>query len=207
LSAYVPKHFPEKFGRIANFRISTYADYKEWLSFKENCKSQGLNICHVLICMIKAWNKGIQGKMEAEKIVTARSVIHLQMQNSFVYQPQRPRREPDPQLIRSRKPFARTVGGMAAQLYLLWKVSDLERPFSYLDLAELPPNYVRKLILRLRAKSWIKPSPTRTKPMFYYLTRLLRLEIVEPFMPRKFRVKQKFSPPQSGEFADGGVEP
>jgi len=36
---------------------------------------------------------------------------------------------------------------------------------------------------------------------------MLRLEIVEPFMPRKFRVKQKFSPPESGEFVDGGVEP
>lgn len=155
------------FRKLCNFRVSTMEDYEEWLRFKQNCDAQNLDICHVAISLIKAWNKATEGIHEAETITTPTNIINIQMQNSFIYQPQRPRRTPDPHLISSKSPFARTVSSKAAELYLLWKISELNRSFSYLDLSELPQNYCRKLILRLKRKGLIKPLPPRTRPRFY----------------------------------------
>lgn len=169
------------FRKLCNFRVSTHEDYDEWLLFKRNTKALGLDICHINICLIRSWNKALGGKSEMETITTPLNVINLQMQNTFVYQPQRPRREPSPSLISSKKLFARTVSSIAAELYLLWKVSGLNRSFSYLDLSELPSNYTRKLILRLKRKGLIKPLPPRTRPRFYVPTVHLVLKKVDPY--------------------------
>jgi len=176
----------EPFRKLCNFRVSKYEDYEEWLRFKQNCDVQGVNICHVAISLFKAWNNAIEGIHGAETVTTPLNVINIQMQNNFVYQPQRPRRIPNPSLISSKKPFARTITSKAAELYFLWKVSGLNRSFSYLALSELPPNYTRKLILRLKRKGLIKPLPPRTRPRFYVPTIHVVLKKVNPYCVLKY---------------------
>jgi len=163
----VSKHI-NPFRKVCNFRVSTQQDCEEWGRFKRNVDFQGLDICHVAMSLIKTWNNGVEGIQKAESLRTpGGNVINIQMQNTFVYQPQRSRRIPDPHLISAKRPFARTISSKAAELYLLWKVSGLNRSFSYLDLSELPSDYTRKLILRLKRKGLIKPLPPRTRPRFY----------------------------------------
>lgn len=158
------------FRKLGNFRVSTYEDWEEWERFKRNVVLQRLDICHVVISLVKAWSNSVEGMTKVETIATPTSVINIQMQNSFVYQPQRPRRAVNPPIISSKRPFARTITSKAAELYFLWKVSSLNRSFSYLDLSELPSNYTRKLILRLKRKDLIRPIPPRTRPRFYIPT-------------------------------------
>jgi hypothetical protein len=160
--------FQKRKNLICNFRASTLEDYEEWQNFKRKCKLQNLDICYVNISLIKAWNNSQEGIEIPETIKTPNGIIYnIQMQNNFIYQPQRPRRLPQPSIISSKRPFARTISSRAAELYLLWKVSGLNRSFSYLDLSELPSDYTRKLILRLKRKGLIKPVPPRTRPRFY----------------------------------------
>lgn len=203
MSSYPSRSF-QKFSRVCNFRASTLEQYEEWLKFKDYCKNQGLDICHVVISLITAWNKAQDGLAAAVDITTFPNLISLQMENQFIYQPLRARREPPPSLIRSKRPFARIISSKAAELYILWKVSDLKRSFSYLDLAELPPNYVRKEILRLKKRGLVKPLPPRTRPRFYVPTVRLHLEPINPYLLENNKVKHLFSPPDGGECPRGG---
>lgn len=187
----------QRFGsRICNFRASTFEDYEEWLKFKRNCKTQGLDICHVNIGLIRAWNKAVEGNLDPETITSSPNVVNVQMQNTFVYQPQRPRREPNPPIISSKNLFSGTITGLALEAYVTEKTRELNRSVSFRDFMELDANLFRKTILRLRRKGKLLPLEPRSRPRFYILPEWCDKY---PSMQRNITVKHLFSPFVGGE--------
>ncbi|MDH5734462.1 MAG: hypothetical protein OEY88_11885, partial [Candidatus Bathyarchaeota archaeon] len=141
---------------ICNFRAPNPEYHQIWLDYKEAARSLGLDICYLTLTLCQAWLKAIQGREEATRLSTATQVINVQMQNTFVYSVQKPRRE-SPELICSRKKYSRTITSIAFQAYVMEKARDLQRSFSFRDFPELGHNLFRKCVLKLKERKKIVP--------------------------------------------------
>jgi hypothetical protein len=186
---------------ICNFRAPNPEYHQIWLDYKEAARSLGLDICYLTLTLCQAWLKAIKGKEEATRLSTATQIINVQMQNTFVYSVQKPRREP-PELICSRKKYSRTITSRAFQAYVMEKSRDLQRSFSFRDFLELGHSLFRKCVLELKKRGKILPLQPRTNPRFY----ILREWIPDyPTMKENNRVKPRFTrdPTRRGEQARG----
>lgn len=174
---------------ICNFRAPDLEHYQVWLDFKEAARSLGLDICYLILTLCQAWLKANEGTKEATKVSTATQVINVQMQNTFVYNVQKPRRE-SPELICSRKEYSRTLRSLVFQAYVMEKARDLQQSFSFRDYPELGHSLFRKCILRLKKRGKILPLQPRTNPRFY----ILREWVPDyPTMKANNRVKPRFT--------------
>ncbi|MFX0117169.1 MAG: hypothetical protein ACFFB3_21670 [Candidatus Hodarchaeota archaeon] len=174
---------------ICNFRAPNPEYHQIWLDYKEAARSLGLDICYLTLTLCQAWLKAIQGREEATRLSTATQVINVQMQNTFVYNVQKPRREPT-ELICSRKEYTRTLRSLLFQAYVMEKARDLQRSFLFRDFPELGHNLFRKCVLELKKRGKILPLQPRTNPRFY----ILREWVPDyPTMKGNNRVKPRFT--------------
>ena len=150
---------------LCNFRAPSSKEYSEWQKYKEYVKNQGLDICRVTIGLTNAFMAGVEG---AEQVNGKEQNVHITMNNQFLYQVQKPRREPY-SLDCVKSEFRRTISSSMAEAYVLEKARDLNREFSFRDFLELKHDAFRRIVVRLKGKGKIIANPLRTNPRFYIL--------------------------------------
>jgi hypothetical protein len=150
---------------VCNFRAPSLKEYGEWQEFKRYIKSQGLDICRVTIGLANAFMAGAKG---SSAVQNQSMTVNIQMNNQFLYQVHKPRREPY-SLDCVKSEFRRTIGSVLFEAYVLNKARELTREFSYRDFLELRHDAFRRIILRLKRKGKIMANPQRTVPRFYFL--------------------------------------
>lgn len=161
----LPKNF------ICNFRAPSIKEYAEWQQFKEYVKDQGLDVCRVTIGLTNAFMSGIKGAAQARG---KEQIVNIQMNNQFLYQVSKPRREPY-DLSCVRPEYRRTFNSPLFEAYVLNKARGLGMEFSYRDFLELDHGAFRRIALRLKRKGKIMANPLRTVPRFYILAEKLEI--------------------------------
>jgi hypothetical protein len=144
---------------ICNFRAPNYEHKQLWVRFKQHVWDQGLDVCNVVLSLVKAYLDG------SSQVNSAFSVQNIQMNNTFLYQVQKPRREPES--ICAKTGFSRTIRRMALDALVMEKARELNRPFSYRDFLYLSHDLFRKSVMRLKAQEKIVALEPRTIPRFY----------------------------------------
>jgi len=157
---------------ICNFRAPTLDDYLEWRDYVQLVKDQGLDVCRVTLSLTKAFKEGLKNGLKSVQIQGQQQVINISMTNHFVYQVQKPRREPY-DLSCVKPEFRRTFSSLLYEAYVLNKARELNRPFCFRDFLELKPDAFRRIVRRLKRKGKILTFPQRTCPQFYLLIETL----------------------------------
>jgi hypothetical protein len=144
-------------------------DYLKWKHHVALVKDKGLDVCRVQIGLCEAWDKGIEGAVQVRGL---EQVVNIQMNNQFLYQVSKPRREP--YSVDCVKPeFVRTVSSSLFEAYVLNKAREISRDFCFRDFLELKHDAFRRIVIRLRRKGKVMAIPERTIPRFYVLTERL----------------------------------
>ncbi len=172
---------------ICNFRAPNLEEFQRWKVYVQWAKDNGMDVCHLTLSITDSFMKGIEG---AAQVRTACQVVHLQQNNTFQYQVQKPRREPY-SLELFKPEYRRTLSSTIFEAYVLYKAERLPQEFSYLDFLELEHGAFRRIILRLKRKGKIIAHPLRTCPQFYFLAKSLERKAS---MTENNRVKQMFTP-------------
>jgi hypothetical protein len=154
---------------ICNFRAPNEPLYFRWKTFVQWAKDHGLDICYITLSLVDSFMLGIEG---SSQIKLPQQTINIKMENSFLYQVDKPRRTPF-SLDCVKPEFRRTFSSALFESYVLGKARDLNREFSFRDFLELKHDAFRRITLRLRHKGKIIANPARTNPRFYYLTEKL----------------------------------
>jgi len=154
---------------ICNFRAPTLEEYLSWKSYVEVVKSQGLDVCRVTLGLTKAYKDGLK---QAMQIKGTEQIVNIQMNNQFLYEVSKPRREPYT-LTCVKSEFRRTFSSILFEAYVMEKAREITREFSYRDFLELKHDAFRRIILRLKRKGKIIANPLRTVPRFYILSERL----------------------------------
>lgn len=150
---------------MCNFRAPSLKEYGQWQKFKLYVKREGLDICRVTIGLTNAFLAGVNGSAAVQG---QGQTVNIQMNNQFLYQVPKPRREPySIDCVKSE--FRRTLSSVLFEAYVLNKARELTREFSYRDFLELRHDAFRRIVLRLRRKGKIMANPQRTMPRFYFL--------------------------------------
>lgn len=183
---------------VCNFRAPTLEEYLEHKAFCREVKDDGLDICRVLLGFEHAYRLARKGSKEAVQFKGTEQVVNLQMQNQFLYQVSKPRREPYT-LNCVKSEFRRTFSSLLFEAYVLDKARDLKREFSFRDFLELKHGSFHRIVRRLKAKHKVIANPERTIPRFYILTERLA---DYPNTSETNRVKQLFA--ESRDVCDGG---
>lgn len=103
---------------LCNFREPSMKEYAEWQKYKAYIKDQGLDICRVTIGLTNAFMAGVEG---AEQVQGSEQNVHITMNNQFLYQVSKPRREPY-SLDCVKSEFRRTISSSMAEAYVLEKL-------------------------------------------------------------------------------------
>ena len=151
---------------ICNFKAPSLKEYNEWQELKRYVKSQGLDICRVTISLTSAFIAGVKG---SAAVRGQGQMVNIQMNNQFLYQVQKPRREPY-SLDCVKSQFRRTFSSVLFEAYVLHKAREMRREFSFRDFLELEQPAFHRIVRRLKRKGKIMANPQRTKPRFYFLT-------------------------------------
>lgn len=151
---------------MCSFRAPDQAHFEDWQRFRDQCKSQGMDICRVVFFYIQAHLTG------TAEVKAPGLTINLQQNNTFSYEVQKSRREPY-DLNCSPNFNQRTISSMAHEALVMEHARELPRSFSYRDFPYLSHNSFRKIVLRLRSKGKIVPLPHRTNPRYYVLAERL----------------------------------
>ena len=151
---------------VCNFRAPSLKEYEEWQEFKRYVKSQGLDVCRVTVSLASSFMAGVNGSVTVQGQT---QIVNIQMNNQFLYQVPKPRREPY-SLNCVFPEFRRTISSVLFEAYVLNKARELRREFSYRDFLELKHDVFRRIVLRLKRKGKIMANPQRTSPRFYFLT-------------------------------------
>lgn len=154
---------------ICNFRAPSLKEWMEWQEYKQYVKDQGLDVCRVTVGLTSAFMSGIKGASEARG---KEQVVNIQMNNQFLYQVGKPRREPY-SLSCVKSEFRRTFSSILFEAYVLEKARGINREFCFRDFLELKHDAFRRIVMRLKRKGKIVANPERTVPRFYYLTERL----------------------------------
>jgi hypothetical protein len=153
---------------ICNIRAPDQEWYQVWLDFKEETKSLGLDNCFVALTLFKAWLKARKDTISVSQINTASQIILIYQTNEFNYNVNKPRRERF-QLDCSQNLSKCTICSKAFQAYIIEKVRELKRSFSFKDFPEINHDLFRKLILELKKLGKVLPLKDRTNPRFFIL--------------------------------------
>jgi len=179
--------------RIFNIKISTWEGWQEVQKFKADVWEKGLDVCHVTLSLIRAYNDG------SSQVNNGASVQNIQMNNTFVYSPQKPRREPFS--ICAKKDYSVTITRAAFDYYILGKAREIPESFSYRDFLELDHALFRKSVSRLRRQRKIIALEPRSNPRYYILSERAN---DYPSVTENNRVKLRFTSPCL-ESHDGGL--
>jgi uncharacterized protein YceH (UPF0502 family) len=192
-----PKSFSQG-NLICNFRAPSLKEYSEWQKYKAYIKNQGLDICRVTIGLTNAFMAGIEG---AEQVNGKEQNVSITMNNQFLYQVQKPRREPY-SLNCVKSEFRRTFSSILFEAYVLDKAKEINREFSYRDFLELDQGAFHRIVRRLKRKGKLMANPQRTVPRFYILAERLA---DYPSVSETNTVKQLFTNRGSAEVVLGIV--
>jgi hypothetical protein len=160
--------------RICNFRAPTLDDWFEWRDYVKVVKDQGLDVCRVTLSLTRAFKEGLKNGLKTVQVQGNQQVINISMQNSFVYQVQKPRREPY-DLSCVKPEFRKTFSSLLYEAYILNKARELNHAFCFRDFLELKPDAFRRIVRKLKRKGKIVGFPQRTCPQFYFLTEALEV--------------------------------
>lgn len=105
-------------------------------------------------------------------LATGTQIYNINQQNTFAYEPGKPRRQPL-SLNCAKRQYSRTISSSAAEAYVMEKARDFNRSFSFRDFLELRHDSFRKIVSRLKKKGKIIPLPQRTNPRFFILAERL----------------------------------
>jgi hypothetical protein len=150
---------------ICNFRAPNVELWRQWHSYTEWVKNQGLDICRVTIGLGQAFMTGTD---KALSVPGSQQTVNITMQNQFLYQVAKPRREPF-SLSCVKTEYQRTFSSILFEAYVLEHARELNREFSFRDFLELKHDAFRRIVLRLKRKGKIVANPARTCPRFYFL--------------------------------------
>lgn len=137
-------------------------------------KAQGLDVCRVTLGLTNAFMVGVTG---ASKVAGQGQNIQLQMNNQFLYQVDKPRREPFSLSSCVKSEFRRTFSSILFESYVLDKARrKLKGEFSFRDFLELDHHAFRRIMVRLRKKGLVVAIPERTVPRMYVLAEQLKIK-------------------------------
>jgi hypothetical protein len=157
---------------ICNFRAPSLKEFGEWQEYKQYVKDQGLDVCRVTIGLTNAFMSGVKG---AAKVTGQEQNVQIQMNNQFLYQVSKPRREPF-SLSCVKPEFRRTFSSILFESYVLDKARrKIKGEFSYRDFLELNHQSFRRIIIRLKRKGLVMGIPERTVPMMYLLAEQVKV--------------------------------
>lgn len=112
---------------------------------------------------------GVKG---AQEVLGREQRVNITMQNTFLYQVQKPRRVPFS--VECIKPeFRRTFSSILYEAYVKEKARKLGREFCFRDYLEMDNKAFHRIVRRLQRKGEIIANPQRTIPRFYFLTEKL----------------------------------
>jgi len=154
---------------FCNFRAPNQEWHQVWLDLKEETKSQGLDICYVVLSLCRTWLKAQKEVQATCQIKTNSQVITIYQTNTFNYNVQKPRRERFQIDCSKNKPKC-TLCSRAFQAYITEKARELDMSFSFKDFPEINHDLFRKLILELKKRRKILALKPRTNQRLYILT-------------------------------------
>lgn len=152
---------------ICNFRAPNHSKFARWKQYVKWAQDNGLDVCHLTLSLIDSFMKGVE-----TQIPSGQQIINIQQQNTFLYQPGKPRRKPY-NLSCVKPQFRRTFSSILFEAYVMEKARELTREFCFRDFLELKHDAFRRIVLRLKRKGKIIANPIRTVPRFYILTERL----------------------------------
>jgi hypothetical protein len=155
---------------ICNFRAPSIKEYTEWQNYKAYVKSQGLDVCRVTIGLTNAFMAGVQG---STKVLGQQQNIQIQMSNQFLYQVEKPRREPF-SLGCIKPEFRRTFSSILYEAFVLERARRISDEFSFRDFLEMDDRAFHRIVRRLIRKGEVVANPRRSVPRTYILTEKLR---------------------------------
>ena len=162
---------------ICNFRARTLEDWQSWQEYKQWCQENGRDICHLTISLTSSFFKGVK---TAQELRSPEKVINLQMNNTFTYAVQRPRREPF-SLGCIKSEYRRCFSSILFESYVLEKARGINGEFCFRDFLEMDDRAFHRIIRRLIRKGKIMANPQRSVPRMYFLT-----EKLADYEPKKF---------------------
>lgn len=180
---------------ICNFRAPSLKEYNEWKSYVAYVKDQGLDVCRVTIGLANAFMAGTDG---ATKALGKSQNVQIQMNNNFLYQVQKPRREPH-SLNSIKSEYRRTFSSILFEAYVMDKARSLNREFSFRDFLEMKRQSFHRIVRRLKRKGRVMANPQRTIPRFYFLTEKLNQYPEKNLLTEKNTVKHLFTGDGDGE--------
>jgi hypothetical protein len=169
-----------------SFRAPNEEWFQAWLEFKQVTKSQGLDICYVLLNLCRVWTKAQRAKEANCQIKTTSQVVTIYQTNTFNYNVRKPRRERF-RVDCSARLSRCTLCSQAFQAYILEKARDLGTSFCFRDFLEINHDLFRKLVLELKKRHKIYALRPRTNPRFFILS---ERKLLYPTMIENNRVKQ-----------------
>lgn len=159
---------PKKKQRICNFKAPDDLHFQDWKRYSKYVQGLGLDVCRVTIGLCRAFMSG----EEVATIRTPQKIVNLQMNNSFLYQVQKPRRTP--YSLNCIKPeFRKTFSSILFEAYVLEKARRLRGEFCFRDFLEIKYDAFRRIVVRLKRKGLIVANPVRSIPRFYILSEFL----------------------------------
>ncbi len=154
---------------ICNFRAPSEKEWLEWKSYQQYVWDQGLDVCRVTIGLTNAFMAGVQG---TAKVLGQTQNVQIQMNNQFLYQVSKPRREPfDLNCIKSE--YRRTFSSILFESYVKDKARNLKTEFSFRDFLEMDDRAFHRIVRRLIRKGEVVANPKRSIPRTYMLIEML----------------------------------
>lgn len=155
---------------ICNFRAPTVEQWQDWQDFKAWCQDNGYDVCHMNLSLIKSFIHGT--KAAAQIVKTPQQIVNLQLNPTFQYQVQRPRREPfGLNCIKSE--YRRSFSSILYEAYVRDKARRLNTEFSFRDFLEMDDRAFHRIVRRLIRKGEVVANPRRSVPRTYFLTEKL----------------------------------
>ncbi len=172
-AAQVQPKRPKSF--ICNFKAPDIEHYNLWKRYVQWCKDNGQDVCRVTLNGVAAFMAAVDGAKESVKsmgsnptVTSKGQVIHIEQQNTFVYQVAKPRREPfDGNCVKPE--FRRSITSLALDAYIMDRARRLGGEFSFHDFRELDYELFRRIVVRLKAKGRIITYPQRSVPQIYII--------------------------------------
>ena len=154
---------------ICNFRAPNLQMYTEWQNYKAYVKDQGLDVCRVTIGLTNAFMAGTAG---ASKVLGQSQNVQIQMNNQFLYQVEKPRREPF-SLGCIKPEFRRTFSSILYEAFVLERARRISDEFSFRDFLEMDDRAFHRIVRRLIRKGEVVANPRRSVPRTYILAERL----------------------------------
>lgn len=152
---------------ICNFRAPSEQHFNDWKEFVAWCQEHGRDVCHLTLSLAKTFMLGVNGSASTT-IKEPQQTINLQMNNTFTYAVQKPRREPF-SLNCIKSEYRRSFSSILYESYVTDKARRINGEISFRDFLEMDDRAFHRIMRRLIRKGVFVANPRRSIPRTYIL--------------------------------------